>query len=47
MTGILAIENLKANDHNLWGVNTERCAPCKAWRFLSGESPIIINPNQK
>jgi protoporphyrinogen oxidase len=24
MTGILAIENLKANDHNLWGVNTER-----------------------
>ena len=22
-------------------------APCKAWRFLSGESPVVITPNQK
>ena len=24
MTGILAVENLAGNDHNLWGVNTDR-----------------------
>ena len=23
-----------------------RCAPCKAWRFLSGESPVVIKPSQ-